>query len=219
MITSQSATETEVYQGQFGEFTIETSDRREVIIYRLGLTIASVCLSLVTIGLLLLADHAVIISSITPLFFIFSLSLGISLITIHIYLAPLKKLLQVFWWVGNCTGIFILSLIQEPLAMYVYEHPLTLLGIGWIFAALTGVYFKEGFCFGRIETKLLTPLVPLLLLGHLFNILSVTTEKILLVSWAVLFTIFALRKLTQAIPPDIGDKSIFAYLAQAKGAG
>jgi uncharacterized integral membrane protein len=58
----------------------------------------------------------------------------------------------------------------------------------------------------------LTPLVPLLLLGHIFGIFSLTLEKVLLGSWAILFVIFAIRKLTQAIPPDIGDKSVFTYL-------
>ncbi|MEM1369784.1 MAG: DUF2301 domain-containing membrane protein, partial [Cyanobacteria bacterium P01_H01_bin.15] len=83
---------------------------------------------------------------------------------------------------------------------------------GFLFAALTGIFFKEAFCFNRLETKLLTPLVPALLLGHLFGVLPPTVEKSLLAIWAVLFVVFALRKAFQAIPPDIGDKSVFEYL-------
>jgi uncharacterized integral membrane protein len=37
-------------------------------------------------------------------------------------------------------------------------------------------------------------------------------ERFLLISWAVFFAIFALRKSFQDIPADIGDKSVFAYL-------
>jgi len=206
------ASKAEIYQGQFGEFTIEKRDRLEVIIYRFGLTLASICLTLSTIITLL----GLSVELITPLFFLFALGLGISLITVHIYLAPLKRLLQIFWLIGTLTGVIILSLIQEPLAIYIYNHPLTILGIGFIFAALTGIYFKEGFCFGRWETKLLTPLIPLLLLGHLFNILPVNIEKGLLISWTILFIVFIVRKLTQSIPPDIGDKSVFAYLKEQK---
>ncbi|MEM8810177.1 MAG: DUF2301 domain-containing membrane protein, partial [Cyanobacteria bacterium P01_G01_bin.38] len=84
------------------------------------------------------------------------------------------------------------------------------------FAALTGIFFKEAFCFNRFETKFLTPIVPLLLLGHLSAILPVTVERGLLATWAGLFVIFALRKVIQAIPPDIGDKSVFDYLAQQR---
>jgi uncharacterized integral membrane protein len=106
--------------------------------------------------------------------------------------------------------------LQQPLAQLVYFYPLSLLGIGFSFAALTGIFFKEAFCFNRLETKLLTPLVPLLLLGHLFSILPVSLEKILLALWAGLFLIFVARKVVQPIPPDIGDKSVFTYLEQQR---
>jgi uncharacterized integral membrane protein len=84
--------------------------------------------------------------------------------------------------------------------------------VGFTFAALTGIFFKEAFCFNRFETKILTLLVPGLLLGHLMQLLSPTTEAILLAVWAGLFLVFAVRKAIQNIPPDIGDKSVFAYL-------
>lgn len=214
MAVSKPFVESEIYQGQFGEFTIDRRDRLEVIIYRGGLTLAALSMVVATTSLLLLGAQPLVLNLLTVLFFIFCGSLGISLVTIHIYLAPLKRLLQLFCLVGTLSGIVLVSLIQEPLALYVYNHPLTLLGIGFSFAALTGIYFKEGFCFQRLETKLLTPIVPLLLLGHLFGILSVNLEKVLLVTWAILFTVFILRKLKQAIPPDIGDKSVFTYLKQ-----
>jgi hypothetical protein len=38
----------------------------------------------------------------------------------------------------------------------------------------------------------------------------------LLASWAGLFLLFAWRKIPQAIPADIGDKSVFAYLKQQR---
>ena len=88
------------------------------------------------------------------------------------------------------------------------------MGVGFIFAALTGIYFKEAFCFNRLETKILTLLVPSLLLGHLLGLLPLNVEKVLLGLWAVLFSIFALGKTLQAIPLDIGVKSVFEYLKQ-----
>ncbi len=103
-----------------------------------------------------------------------------------------------------------------PLALTAYQQPLTILGIGFTFAALTGIFFKEAFCFNRLETKFLVVIVPGLLLGHMTGILSVATERSLLVAWAALFAVFALRKVIQPIPPDIGDKSVFDYLAKER---
>ena len=60
----------------------------------------------------------------------------------------------------------------------------------------------------------MTPLVPLLLMGHLTGILPLSVERGLLASWTVLFVIFVVRKVVQPIPPDIGDKSVFTYLKQ-----
>jgi len=95
---------------------------------------------------------------------------------------------------------------------------MTLFGVGFTFAALTGIYFKEAFCFNRIETKFLTPLVPVLLLGHLTGVIPAIGEQLLLGIWAILFVVFALRKVVQPIPPDIGDKSVFAYLKEKRTA-
>jgi uncharacterized integral membrane protein len=201
-----------VYQGQFGEFTIDQSDRTGVIIYRTGLAIAAFSFAVGSGLVLWQGNNPTIQTAVTFLYACFYLALGVSLATIHIYLAPLHRLLQIFWAIGGVAAIAIAILNQVPLAVTVYNQPNTLLGIGFTFAALTGIYFKEAFCFDRLETKMLTPLVPILLLGHLFNLLPLAAEQALLAIWAVLFVVFALRKVFQAIPPDIGDKSVFDYL-------
>ena len=120
--------------------------------------------------------------------------------------------MQIFWAIGAVAALVLAIQNQEPFALTVYNNPVSILGVGFTFAALTGIYFKEAFCFDRLETKFLTPLVPCLLLGHLVGILPVNLERSLLIAWAVLFLIFGVRKLVQAIPPDIGDKSVFEYL-------
>jgi uncharacterized integral membrane protein len=200
-----------VYQGQFGEFSIDDHDRQGVIIYRGGLAIAALSFAIATI--LAFSQSYVWI---TPFYFVFWTALGVSLFTIHIYLKPLHLALQAFWAIGGLASIALLLLSSEPLALYVYEHPIAIFGIGFTFAALTGIFFKEAFCFNRFETKLLTPIVPLLLLGHLSSLLPVAWEQALLGAWAALFVVFAIRKLIQPIPPDIGDKSVFEYLKQKR---
>lgn len=198
-----------IYTGQFGEFTIDDRDRQGVIVYRSGLMIAA--LSFAVSAAIVLWHGS--LAWITPLFAVFWIALGVSLLTIHIYLAPLHRALQAFWLIGGLATVGIAIADSAPVALTVYQHPIAIFGVGFTFAALTGIFFKEAFCFDRLETKLLTPIVPLLLLGQLTGVLPVFWEQILLGSWAVLFLIFASRKVVQAIPPDIGDKSVFEYLA------
>lgn len=213
-MTTQLQSEPRVYQGQFGEYTIDKSDRLGVKIYRGGLVLAAASFAIA--GNLWFAKGEAVLPLITPLFALFSLGLGISLLTIHIYLIPLHRTLQVFFGIGTVSAIALGLQTDEPLALYVYQHPLTLLGIGFTFAALTGIYFKEAFCFNRLETKFLTPLVPFLLLGHMVGIISGDVEQVLFGLWTILFAIFAFRKLIQPLDPDIGDKSVFDYLKKQK---
>ncbi|MGB3422756.1 MAG: DUF2301 domain-containing membrane protein [Dolichospermum sp.] len=210
-MTTQTISSPEIYQGQFGEFTITQSDRQSVIIYRTGLMIAALCFALGS-SLVLISPQPAVIQAITPIYTCFSLALGISLLTIHIYMKFLHQILQIFWIIGSISALIFAHSDSQSFAITVYNQPLTILGIGFTFAALTGIYFKEGFCFNRLETKILTPIVPILLLGHLTRILSTQTEQILLATWTICFLIFAVRKIIQPIPPDIGDKSVFDYL-------
>jgi uncharacterized integral membrane protein len=211
------AIESDVYQGQFGTFTITDKDRQSVVIYRSALMVAAVSFGMATIAVLWQLNQTGIVDSnilnlITFLFIIFSIGLGIALAMIHIYMVVLHRALQAFWAIGSVSAIIFSLYYQQPIGSIVYTHPLTILGVGFSFAALTGIFFKEAFCFNRFETKILTFVVPVLLLGHLTNLLPQNTEAILLAIWAGLFLVFAIRKAIQAIPPDLGDKSVFEYL-------
>ena len=206
----------QTYQGQFGEYTITKRDRTEVIIYRAGLVVAAASFAIASN--LFFAKGTAALPAITPLFALFTLGLGVSLYYIHIYMKALHRVLQAFWLIGTVATIAIAVYSNEPLALYIYNHPLTLFGTGFSFAALTGIYFKEAFCFNRLETKILTPVVPLLLLGHMTGIIPVEMEQALLGIWSIGFSVFAVRKMTQEIDPDIGDKSVFAYLEQQASA-
>ncbi|MBW4507152.1 MAG: DUF2301 domain-containing membrane protein [Scytonematopsis contorta HA4267-MV1] len=203
-----------VYQGQFGEFTITEGDRKGVVVYRAGLMVAAISFAIGSTIVLYNNNFGGTIDYhlLTPLYTIFMLGIGVSLFTIHIYMAALHRALQAFWLIG-CISSFIFGHFDtQPFVVTIYTHPLSILGVGFSFAALTGIYFKEAFCFNRFETKILTPIVPLLLLGHLAGVLPTQWEQIFLGIWALLFMVFAMRKAVQAIPPDIGDKSVFEYL-------
>ena len=218
MVSASSALSVETYEGQFGTFVITDDDRREVIIYRCGLAVAAFSFAL-GVALLSLGNGSTsLLWAMSACYLVMWLGLGVSLWFIHIYLRPLHEALQAFWLIGGIASVGIMMTIPGPLALSIYERPLSILGIGFTFAALTGIYFKEAFCFNRLETKLLVPLVPSLLLTHMVEAMPNHIGRGLLVAWAVLFVIFALRKLVQPIPPDIGDKSVFDYLKQQRQA-
>jgi len=206
------------YQGQFGEFVIDDRDRQGVMIYRGALMAAATCFTAGAIAIIT-QERSWTLTILPWLYAGFTVGLGVALWYIHIYLKVLHQALQAFWAIGAIAGLIFTAIAlqtQQPLALYIYEHPPTILGIGFTFAALTGIFFKEAFCFNRLETKFLVAIAPTLLLGHLVGLLSVATEQGLLLAWALLFMIFAIRKLVQDIPADIGDKSVFAYLEQQK---
>ncbi|MGI0494424.1 DUF2301 domain-containing membrane protein [Alkalinema pantanalense CENA528] len=211
-----SSTEPVIYQGQFGPFTIDEHDRQGVRIYRSALMVAAVCVALVTIIALVMPESSTQAWLIAGLYAVFSVALGISLFTIHIYLEILHRALQAFWAVGCIAAIAIALGDPAPFVETVVQQPWTILGIGFTFAALTGIYFKEAFCFNRLETKFLTVIVPTLLLGHLLGLLPIGVAQGLAIAWSGLFLVFAGRKAVQAIPDDIGDKSVFEYLHQQK---
>ena len=80
-----------VYEGQFGTFTIDADDRREVWQYRAGLAMAAGSLALGTAGVLWRGDITWVVQSISWLYTVFWLALGYSLFKIHIYLRPLHR--------------------------------------------------------------------------------------------------------------------------------
>ena len=211
-----SAVTPETYQGYYGEFTITDDDRREVWLYRSGLAIAASCFAVGTALMLWQSDALWVQYVVTGLYALFCGALGLSLATIHIYMIPLHRLLQAFWAIGCLAAIALCFAFQQPLVTVVAEHPASIWGIGFTFAALTGIFFKEGFCFQRVETMILTLLVPVILLGYLTRLLPAIAITSGCIVWSVLFLIFAARKFPQKPASDIGDKSVFGHLKQQK---
>ncbi|HIK37853.1 MAG: DUF2301 domain-containing membrane protein [Geminocystis sp.] len=205
-----------VYQGQFGPYQITSADKLEVIVYRLGLTLTGLSFSLGSILFLWRGLNTATELALTLLFFLFILGLGICLETIHIYLQTLRSILRIAWMVGLSFTLFFLLTSDYNLVEYVANHPPCLLGIGFVFVSLTGIFIKEAFCFNRLEAKILSFVVPVTILSYITGILTPKFGGFLLTVWSFLFLIFILRKYSQDIPSDIGDKSVFEYLAKQR---
>ncbi|KAE8669618.1 cell division topological specificity factor-like protein [Hibiscus syriacus] len=216
--SSQGSIDRTVYQGSFGPWTIEPEDVREVLLYRFGLVTAASSFVIASSAAFLPNNFALkdIVDQNLNLFYVIGAGgLGLSLYLIHIYITELKRTLQAFWALGVVGSLATYLALAQPagenLVRYVIENPTAVWFVGPIFAALTGLVFKEGLCYGKLEAGILTFIIPTLLLGHLTGLMDDGVKLTLLGSWMALFVIFAGRKFTQPIKDDIGDKSVFVF--------
>ena len=203
-----SSYEDKIHEGVYGNYTITTADRVEVQRYRMAVMLCGVSFTAGISQWILTGPNWAGIW-LLPM----AVGLGLALNWIHIYLRPLHRALQIFWGLG-CIGILILQILVGPeniLTQLSRNHILTL-AIGPFFAALTGLGFKEFFCFRRPEAIGLTLLIPIALLGHLSGLIKGEIVLSMLSFAAFLLLILAIRKFGTDPSADIGDKSVFEYL-------
>ena len=139
--------------------------------------------------------------------------MGLSLKWIHIYLRPLHQILTISWAIG-CIGFLILSYHfgVTNLINGIRENQKSILLIGPLFASLTGIVFKEFFCFRRIEAIGLTIFIPIALIGYLTELANESFTFVMLVVSSLLLLILGIRKFNLPAEADIGDKSVFDFL-------
>lgn len=209
-VASSQSDDAVYYQGQFGKWKIEPEDKLEVYSYRAGLTVASVTFSLGTLGVLL--QNEVLSTCGTALAVVGSLGLAMSLYQIHIYVTPLKRMLQFFLAAGISGGIYLIVTHNgTPLPSIIASEGWTMWLVGPAFASLSGVCFKEGICYGKAEAFALTLGIPFLCLGHLFGFLPTQIEQLLSAMISIALLMFSFRKFGQDLKDDIGDKSVFSF--------
>ncbi|KAM0886566.1 hypothetical protein ACQ4PT_029650 [Festuca glaucescens] len=214
------ADQTTVYTGVYGPWSVDDANVREVLLYRAGLVTAAASFLVASSGAFLPAGSPAgdaVRQGADLLYAAGAAGLGLSLVLIHIYVTPIKRFLQALWAVGVLGSVGTYALAAQPLdeglVRYVLEHPGAMWFVGPTFAALTGLVFKEGLCYGKLEAGILTFVIPILLLGHLSGLMDDGAKLGLLGVWMALFTVFAARKFQQPIKDDIGDKSVFMFNA------
>ncbi len=137
---------------------------------------------------------------------------GLSIFTIHLYIRQFHIFLKILFGIGVGSLILFLAMggiSDRDFLQTLYHAPYGTLGFGFVLAALCGIAVKEAFCFGQIEAVLFATVTPVLILGHIFHMLSPQTEFILLNADTLLICIFAIRKVSMPVDLDIGDKSVY----------
>lgn len=213
----------EVYQGHYGPWSIEPEDVAEVWSYRIGLS-ATVAAFLAAAAIGSTAGDSSSSSeaataaaawALNPLVALGAVGMGVSLVQIHIYMTPVKRTLQALWALGVAgAGYLLLSHPEQPLPLLVAQQPWSVWLVGPAAAAVTGVAIKEGICYGKAEAAGLALTLPLLCLAHLSGRAPEQLEQLLLLAVCGAASVFAVRKYTQPIKNDIGDKSVFVYMKQ-----
>ena len=127
------------------------------------------------------------------------------------YVTPIKRFMQALWAAGLLGSLALAATQEAPVASAVYATPAFVWAVGPLFAAFTGLSFKEGACYGKPESIALFFLWPALLLSHLAGAPD-GLKAPLLAATAATVTVFAARKYTQAVKDDIGDKSVFDFM-------
>lgn len=207
--------EARAIQGAYGTFEIDREDEKEVAVYRGALTTAAVCAGATLGALQWLPNEALQTNAnaLDALWMTANASLAVATVMIHIYVKPLKQFLQVLCGLGALGALGVhLRFPDEAIALSFSEHAWTTLAVGPAFAALTGIAFKEGVCYGKTEAFALFVLTPIACLSHLASAPE-QAQATLWGLWAVIFATFAARKYTQEVAEDVGDKSVFWFLS------
>ena len=195
-------------KGVYGDFIVTSNDKKEVLFYRLSILSCGLFFSL---GILQWFANGS--SQVWICFAGLVISLGLGLKWIHIYLRPLHQALIFFWAIG-CIGLGVVA-YHFGLTNVIYglkENPKWVFLVGPLFASLTGIGFKEFFCFRRIEAIGITLIIPIAFIGHLTDLTSDNFTFALLVISSLLLFVLGLRKFNLPAEADIGDKSVFNFL-------
>lgn len=141
-----------VYPGVYGPWKVESSDVSEVVLYRSGLVTAASSFVIASSAAFLSSSDSELFELIRrnlDLFYaIGACGLGLSLYLIHIYVTEIKRALQALWVIGGLGSLGAYAAFARPagrsLVEYVVENPAAVWLVGPLFAALTGLVFKEG---------------------------------------------------------------------------
>ncbi|MDO8746724.1 MAG: DUF2301 domain-containing membrane protein [Thermodesulfovibrionales bacterium] len=187
-------------------------DKVTVVIYRVGIVLSAVIISLgAYIMLSSLKYQADVPISIKFNILLISLyiSVGLSVFFIHLYISKFKRTLKKLYYISVAALVILLIVGKGNLLGVIANKPYGSLLLIPLSLCLGFITAKEAFCFKLMEGYLLAMIMPLYLL--LFSVRMISFEGtaygLLLIAFMLLF--FTFRKVFMPIHYDIGDKSAY----------
>ena len=187
-------------------------DKVTVVIYRIGIVLSAVIISLAAYLMLNSLKHPADASvglKFNILLISLYISVGLSVFFIHLYIGKFKRTLKKLYYISVAALVILLIVGKGNLLGVVVNKPYGPLLLIPLSLCLGFIAAKEAFCFKLTEGYLLALIMPLYLL--LFSVRMISFEGaaygLLLIAFMLLF--FTFRKVFMPIHYDIGDKSAY----------
>ena len=187
-------------------------DKVTVVIYRIGIVLSAVSISLAAYLMLNSLKHptdASLSLKFNILLISLYISVGLSVFFIHLYISKFKRTLKKLYYISVAALVILLIVGKGNLLGVVVNKPYGPLLLIPLSLCLGFIAAKEAFCFKLTEGYLLALIMPLSLL--LFSVRMISFEGaaygLLLIAFMLLF--FTFRKVFMPIHFDIGDKSAY----------
>jgi len=197
-----------IYEGFYGNYSINAKDILEVKLYRFSLCFCSACLVAGISQWIFFGSKYIFLWLVLT-----SLFSNLSLIWIHIYIKSLHNILKLFSLVGLINLLIIIyNFGPYNIGDFLINDNINIILVGPVFASIVGIGFKEFFCFRNAEAALITLIFPCSIVLYIFKIISINVLAISLLISSILFFILTIKKFKIDSSSDIGDKSIFEYM-------
>lgn len=187
-------------------------DKVTVVIYRIGIVLSAVSISLAAYLMLNSLKHqtdASLSIKFNILLISLYMSVGASVFFIHLYINKFKRTLKKLYYISVAALVILLIVGKGNLLGVVANKPYGPLLLIPLSLCLSFIAAKEAFCFKLTEGYLLALIMPLYLL--LFSVRMISFEGaaygLFLIAFMLLF--FTFRKVFMPIHYDIGDKSAY----------
>jgi len=187
-------------------------DTITVVLYRIGIVLSSVIISVLAFLLAPAASGAGAATtspSADVLVYGLYVSVGMSVFFIHLYIGNFKRYLKNLYFISlGCLAVLLFMGKGSLSGVLVHEPygPLLLLPLAGCLGFVTA---KEAFCFRLFEGYLLAIMMPAYLLLVSSGALSAAAAFSGLALIALMLVLFTLRKIFMPVAYDIGDKSAY----------
>ncbi len=192
--------------------SLTREDRVTVVLYRVGIVLSAIFISVLAYLLKTSSDSAAarISPSADVIVYALFVSVGMTVFFIHLYIGKFKIFLKKLYYLSLGCLALLLFLGKGSLSGALAHEQYSLLLLLPLSGCLGFVAAKEAFCFQLFEGYLLAMIMPLYLLLASSNVLGHAGAATGLVLIAVMLVIFTLRKVFMPIAYDIGDKTAYS---------